>query len=403
VVGRVIAAAAARDRERRGEHEGHDASGHGGSVPAVAQITALPPVRMFTACLAAAPAWSSLAAMRPTVGRSALVGAAVIVAAIVSACGGAGHTASHTETARHTSRARRSATAVVHHAAAPVRLRYHSLYTLPAPLRDPAYTELRGDRFAMLGGLDGADVSVAGIEIADLHGVLRSAALPGPQHDAQAALLGGEVYVFGGGFTTELDHILKYDPSGGQTSPAGTLAVPQSDVAVAQAGGTAYVVGGFDGTNWLNTIVAWRPGGTPTVVGRVPDGLRYAAVTIAGSGLYVLGGVTPGGTSDAIYRFDLTTHRVTRIGTLPHPTEHANAVTLGSTIYLVGGRGPDTTAQTSAIDAVDPATGRVRAAGRLPTPTSDAAVMTIGRAIVVAGGQSPSGTLSGVGELLPAR
>jgi hypothetical protein len=357
---------------------------------------------MFTARLAPAPAWSSLAAIRPTAVRSALVAAALVVAAVVSACGGGGHTASHTGTARHTSSARWPTTAAVRHAAVPVRLRYHPLYTLPAPLRDPAYTTLGGDRFAMLGGLDGADVSVAAIEIADLHRVLHTGALPGPQHDAQAALLAGEVYVFGGGFTTELDHILKYDPSGGQTSPVSTLSVPQSDVAVAQAGGTAYVVGGFDGTNYLDTIVAWHPGSKPTVVGRVPDGLRYAAVTIAGSGLFVLGGVTPAGTSDAIYRFDLSTHRVKRIGTLPHPTEHGNAVTLGSTIYLVGGRGPDTTDQTSAIDAVDPATGRVRAAGRLPKPTSDAAVMTIGRAIVVAGGQSPSGTLSGVGELLPA-
>ncbi|MGZ4169619.1 MAG: Kelch repeat-containing protein [Solirubrobacteraceae bacterium] len=324
------------------------------------------------------------------------------MAAVVSACGGGSPSTSHTSTASHGGRARRSATLAVHHTVVPVRLRYRPLYTLSAPLRDPAYTTLGGDRFAMLGGLNGADVSVAGIEIADLRGVLHTSALPGPQHDAQAALLGGRVYVFGGGFTTELDHILMYDPSGGGTSPAGALSVPQSDVAVAQSGGTAYVVGGFDGTNYLDTILAWRPGGKPTVVGHVPEGLRYAAVTIAGSGLFVLGGVTPAGTSDAIYRFDLATHRVRRIGTLPHPTEHGNAVTLGATIYLVGGRGSSTTGQTSAIDAVDPLTGRVRPAGRLPEPTSDAAVMTIGGAIVVAGGQSPSGTLAGVGELVPA-
>jgi hypothetical protein len=124
-------------------------------------------------------------------------------------------------------------------------------------------------------------------------------------------------------------------------------------------------------------------------------------VAIAGNGLLVLGGVAPSGTSDAIYRFDLTTHQVKRIGTLPHPTEHGNAATLGSTVYLVGGRGPSDTDQTAAVYAVDPITGRVRSAGRLPKPTSDAAVMTIGNAIVVAGGQSPTGTLAGVGELVP--
>jgi hypothetical protein len=360
---------------------------------------------MFTACLAGRAAWSSLAAIRPGALRSVVVAVALTAALCTSACGasggGGGQRHAHAATSSHRASARHTATAAAHRSAAPVTLRYHALYTLPAPLRDPAYTVLGGGRFVMLGGLDGGDVSVTGIEVADLHRLLHTGALPGPQHDAQAALLAGKVYVFGGGFTTELDHILMYDPSGGQTSPAGTLSAPQSDVAVAQAAGTAYVVGGYDGTNYLNTIVTWRPGGRPAVVAHLPAGLRYAAVTIAGSGLYVLGGVTPAGTSDAIYRFDLATHQVRRIGTLPHPTEHGNAVTLGTTIYLVGGRGPGDTDQTSAVEAVDPVTGRVRPAGRLPKPTSDAAVMTIGQAIVVAGGQSPTGTLAGVGELVP--
>jgi hypothetical protein len=347
-----------------------------------------------------------------TVARSALAAVALIVPAFASACGGGGQSTAHTRAASgraangraatHGAKARQTTSAAGRGRSVSVRLRYRSLYTLPAPRRDPAYVALGGGRFAMLGGLDGADVSVAGVEIADLHRVLRTGTLPGPQHDAQAALLAGRIYVFGGGFTTELDHILMYDPGGGQASPAGALSVPQSDVAVTQSGATAYVVGGFDGTNYLNTIVAWRPGGRPAVVAHLPVGLRYAAVTIAGSALYVLGGVTPAATSDAIYRFDLVTHRVRRIGTLPHPTEHSNAVTLGPRIYLVGGRGASDTDQTSAVYAVDPLTGRVAPAGRLPTPTSDAAVMTIGPGIVVAGGQSPTGTLAGVGELVPS-
>jgi hypothetical protein len=381
-------------------------------VAAIRQTEALQPVRMFTAPRVCGVRCSSLAAIRSRARTTALTGPALVVvvfvalvALAVTACGSGsgGGGATHASTAGHRASTRHHATTAPRRATAvPVRLSYHPLYALPAPLRDPAYTALGGDRFAMLGGLDGADVSVAGIEVANLHGVLHSAALPGPQHDAQAALLEGKVYVFGGGFTSELDHILMYDPAGGQTSPAGTLPVPQSDVAVTEAGGTAYVVGGYDGTNYLNTIVAWRPGGRPAVVAHVPDGLRYAAVTISGSGLYVLGGVSPAGTSDAIYRFDLVSHRVRRIGTLPHPTEHGNAVTLGSMIYLVGGRGPGDTDQTPAVYAVDPLTGRVMPAGRLPKPTSDAAVIAIGRAIVVAGGQSPTGTLAGVGELVPA-
>ena len=285
-------------------------------------------------------------------------------------------------------------------------LRYRRLYALPAPLRDPAFAALGGPggaRFVMLGGLDAADVSADGIEIADLRRVLHTTTLPSPQHDAQGALLGGRVYVFGGGADTELDHILSYDPASDRVTQVGTLLTAQSDVAVTNAGTYAYIVGGFDGTNYLDTVVAWRPGSGPRVVARLPVGLRYAAVAVAGGGLLIVGGSTPTGASDAIYRFDLTTHHVRRIGTLPHPVTHGEAATLGAYVYLVGGRSDLLDGQTAAVYAIDPSTGRIKPAGRLPQPTSDAAALTIGGAIVVAGGQSPSTTLDSVGELVPAQ
>ncbi|MGH2891300.1 MAG: Kelch repeat-containing protein [Solirubrobacteraceae bacterium] len=283
-----------------------------------------------------------------------------------------------------------------------VRLRYRQLYSLPAALRDPAFAVIGGGRFVMLGGLNAADESSAGIEVADSRRVLSTGSLPGPQHDAQAAALGQRVYVFGGGYTTELDHILSWDPATGDVARAGTLAAPQSDVAVARAGETAYVVGGFDGTDYLHTIVAWREGAAPRVVARLPVGLRYAAVAVARGGLLVIGGSTPVGASDAIYRFDLATHAVSRIGILPHGTTHGDAATLGGTVYLIGGRGDSLDSQTAEIYAIDPVTGKVRRAGRLPQAISDAAAVTIGDAILVAGGQSPAGVVASVGELSPA-
>jgi N-acetylneuraminic acid mutarotase len=281
-------------------------------------------------------------------------------------------------------------------------LTYRPLYTLPAPLRDPATAPLAQGRFAMLGGLDAADVSTGEIDVAGVRGVLHSSTMPLAQHDAQAATLGGKVYVFGGGSTSELSHILSYDPAANALTQVGALSVPQSDVAVTQAGGSAYIVGGFDGANYLNTVVEWHPGAGPVVVGHLPVGLRYAAVAAAGGGLLIIGGSTPAAASNAIYRFDLTTHKVRRIGTLRDPITHGNATTLGSVVYLVGGRGDLLNAQTSDVWAIDPATGHVTPAGRLPTPTSDAAVTIVGDAIVVAGGMSPTTTLDSVGELVPA-
>lgn len=336
-----------------------------------------------------------------------LVALLIGMAVLVGGCGGSAGSAGGHAHANHPaggrsaaggSGARRAARTVP----APVRLVYRPLYALPAPLRDPATAPLPEGRFVMLGGLDAADVSTDEIDVASLHGLLHSSVLPLAQHDAQAATLAGRVYVFGGGAATELSHILRFDPAGGPVAQVGTLSVAQSDVAVTQAGGTAYVVGGFDGTDYLNTVVAWRPGRPPQVQARLPVGLRYAAVAAADGGLLILGGSTPGGASDAIYRFDLATHRVRRLGTLRHPVTHANAAALGSTVYLVGGRGDALDSQTPDVWAIDSATGRVRAAGRLPGPVSDAGVTAVGDAIVVAGGLSSTATLSRVGKLVPA-
>ena len=63
------------------------------------------------------------------------------------------------------------------------------------------------------------------------------------------------------------DHILRYDPSAGSVTQAGTLPTPSSDVAVVPVGSVAYVVGGFTGVTPLDTIVAWSPSAGPRVAG----------------------------------------------------------------------------------------------------------------------------------------
>lgn len=285
--------------------------------------------------------------------------------------------------------------------ARPAQLADRDLYALPSPLRDPASAVLGGGRFVLLGGLDTADTSSTGIEVADRHRVLHTASLPLAQHDAQGAVVDGSVYVFGGGALSELDHIVSFDPTSRAVHTVGALPHAQSDVAVTALHGTAYVLGGYDGTSWLDTILAWRPGSTARVVARLPVGLRYAAASAVGGQVLIIGGSTPTAASDAIYRFDPATGRVVQIGRLPQPLTHAAAATLGPFVYVVGGRGDNLGSQTAAVWSIDPATGAVRRAGRLREPLSDTAAVAVGGSIVVAGGLSPTGTVAGVSELTP--
>ena len=248
----------------------------------------------------------------------------------------------------------------------PVSLTYRRLFALPAPVQDPAVAALSGDRFVLLGGLDAADTSTAGVLVANLRGPIGSSSLPGAQHDAQAATLAGEVYIFGGGEFTQYDHILRFDAATDTVSAPGVLPTPASDVAVTQTGGTAYIIGGFDGANWLDTILAWRAGTTARVVARLPVPLRYAAAAAVNGKILIIGGTTPTGTSEAIYRFDPSTGMVRQIGRLAQPITHAGAATVGSSVFLVGGRGENLDSQTDRVWSVDPSSGAVHAAGRLP-------------------------------------
>ena len=295
--------------------------------------------------------------------------AAVVIGLLVAGCGGSGATI--TGSHAHGTTKRKNAAV-----APPATLAFRHLYSLPAPLRDPAFAALSGSRFMLAGGLSAADTSTSEVDIADLHHIVRSGTLPGAQHDAQGAGLSPGAYVFGGGSLAELDHILKVDPATASVTTAGRLPSPSSDVAVTQVGATAYVVGGYDGTRFLNTVLAFTPGRGIRLVGHLPVGLRYAAVTPGPIGqILVIGGTTPAGTSRAVYIFNPATGHSRVFAHLRHPITHGGAVTIGAYAYLVGGRGDSTAGQTSAIWSINTATGRIRAAGHLPAPTSDAAVL----------------------------
>ena len=192
-----------------------------------------------------------------TASRRTWVAALLGLTLTVAGCGSSGHhdlVSGPRRNAAARPRARHAAPV------GPERLTYRTLFALPAPLRDPATAPVGSSQAALLGGLDSADVSTSEIDVISPHGVSYTGALPVAQHDAQAATLAGQVYVFGGGGLTELNHIVGFDPGGHGVRSVGVLPSASSDVAVTQVGDTAYIVGGYDGTSYLNTILAWHPG-----------------------------------------------------------------------------------------------------------------------------------------------
>ena len=321
---------------------------------------------------------------RRRAGLAALVVLALAALAVALAVsGGGGPTAAGRSSAPHAHRA----TVTV------VTMRVARSGSLPAAVEDAAIAAPAGGPL-LLGGIRTGGASTAAIVA--VRGGAGARALPGAQHDAQAAVLGGTVYVFGGGVVASYDHILRVDPHSGRVTVVAHLPHPQSDVAVTTLDGTAYIVGGYDGSAALDTILAWRPGWHHAhLVARLPFALRYASVAASGGTLTIAGGTLTDGVSDAILTYAPgRSSAVVQTGVLPAPLTHASAVTLGGRIYVVGGRRTADGQPTAQILQIEPATATASVVGARPAPRSDAAVVGAGGAIVVAGGRTSRGALT---------
>ena len=270
---------------------------------------------------------------------------------------------------------------------------------LAAPVQDASGASVGGQAL-LLGGLTASDSSTDQVVVATSGGRV-TAHLPTARHDTAAAVLGRFAYLFGGGNgISQLDEIVRIDPSSGAVSVVGHLPAASSDSSGAEIGGTAYIVGGYTGTRWLDTIVAWQPGRRSRIVARLPSPLRYAAVAAAGGRLVIAGGSLESGTaSSAVYEFTPGARAPVRIGSLPAPTTHAAAAALGQVVYVVGGRGAALDSPTARIVAIDVGSRQIRDAGSLASARSDLTAVSIGKRILVAGGRGSAGTESTVGEL----
>ncbi len=273
---------------------------------------------------------------------------------------------------------------------------------LADPVQDAAGASL-GGRALLLGGLTVSDTSTEEVVIASAASSRVAARLPSARHDTAAAAIGRFAYLFGGGNgVSQLDEILRIDPSSGVVSLVGHLPAASSDSAAAAIGGTAYIVGGYTGTEWLNTIVAWRPGESSRIVARLPAPVRYAAVAAAGGRLVIAGGSLESGVaSAAVYEFTPGARAPVRIGTLPAATTHAAAAALGGVVYVLGGRGAALDSPTARIVAVDVGSREVREAGSLSSARSDLTAVSVGNRLLLAGGRGAAGTESTVSELRP--
>ena len=277
-------------------------------------------------------------------------------------------------------------------AAAPLPLRT-ARFRLPAPVERTVAAAWQG-RILIAGGLDTADQSTTGVFV--LHsraGTLHSlGALPQPVHDAAGAVIGGVLYVFGGGVTTSSDAVQAFDPISRRSWIAARLPRPLFDLAAAPlnachlsgrrlrrahatardprhprrsplharrpAAHRAPLPGGRrrpgqargrrrpDRERPLRRRLRLRPcTRARRIACRRPAPVAHAAAVVRGHMLYLLGGIDAAGApTGAITAVNLSTHTVRRLARTIAPRADAASAQLGETTLLIGGRNTHTLA-----------------------------------------------------------
>ena len=313
---------------------------------------------------------------------------AVAAAALAAIFGLAAHTAAPRKPVRMQPRGKAAAAPVSTAPAQPPRLRVrYAPFRLPAAVERAVAVAWRG-HILIAGGLDSAGQSAAGVFVLDLAGgrTRSLGALPVAFHDGAGAMIGGRLYVFGGGVSTSSDAVQLFDPHTGRGEIVARLPRPLSDLAAAQLGSTTYLVGGFDGTSPRREILATRDGRHFMLAARLPVGLRYAAVATAGGMLLIAGGQTETGLSRAVYAFDPATRHVRLITSHTAPVAHAAALAAGHMLYIVGGTN-GAGAPTGTIAAVDLEAHTSHRLGGTIRPRADAAVAQLGGTTFLIGGR----------------
>jgi hypothetical protein len=136
-------------------------------------------------------------------------------------------------------------------------------YRLAAPVQREVAV-LDGRTVYLAGGLDSSDVSASGVfALNPATGRLASlGSMTDAFHDGAGAMIGGKLFVFGGGTVSGTDVVQAFDPASRSSAVVAHLPVSLSDLSAVTVGNTTYLVGGYDGHTPRREIYATTDGTT---------------------------------------------------------------------------------------------------------------------------------------------
>jgi hypothetical protein len=157
--------------------------------------------------------------------------------------------------------------------------------------------------------------------------------------DAGAVTIGSTVYVVGGYDGKALEPEVASTTDGRTYSPVAALPVPVRYPALAVLGSQIYVFGGLRANGHpSNAVQLVDPAKrTAQVVGHLPRALDGAAAGMLGGTVYLAGGNNGRGPTSAVYAFQPGNASFLRAGSLRVATAYAGAAVSDGRLWIVGG------------------------------------------------------------------
>lgn len=239
------------------------------------------------------------------------------------------------------------------------------------------------------------------------------AVLAGPTQETATVAVDGKVYVIGGFNATAgvVRTVQIYDTATCSWSLGPELPRAVHHANAADVGGTIYVLGAMTTLDFraIGDVWAWNPATDAgwTTRASMPAGTERgsAIVGVLGDRVILAGGLRGGAVAE-VSAFDPATDTWdTALPPLPQPRDHACGGVIGGTLYVAGGRLGTVGTIAGDVFAYTPGGGWVARAA-MPTPRGGAACGVIADRLIVVGGEgnpaAPSGVFPDVEAFAPA-
>lgn len=170
--------------------------------------------------------------------------------------------------------------------------------------------------------------------------------LPQARSDLRAVSIGRTAYLVGGYDGPSMDATVLATTNGRSYTSVATLPDPVRYPTLAVVGGDIYVFGGQgpDGAP-VSTIQRVDPRRhLAQVVGHLPVATEASVAGAIGGTVYLAGGLAAGtsgapSATGAVYAYQATHGTLVRVATLPVPIDNAGGAVLGGRLYVLGGEG----------------------------------------------------------------